>query len=377
MAFYQVVENMNAPSGKGVVQLSGSTSVGAEAALAAAQAAQQTADEALPKVGGTLTGSLTTLGAAITLQNAAPRLFLDSTIADRTLVPTTNSEILSVPFRDKNQRWLGVLDCYANNAGQSTHIRAYQRTTTTDVTASLGITCLHGGGAFGYCTAHPRANNYGTDIVTMKAMKDYALGKQSADVTLFVNAETGSDTADLFAGRGFSKEMPFCGLDAAVIWARTNLAGIFSATIMLCSDISLPNWLTLYANNIRNLIITSDSPDTKRTIHFTGGGSLLGSTGSVVVRDLKFETSTAENFIKADGLCQFFIGTGVEFSGTVSGAALLSTRSAQMFAPYEITGTVTGKKYEVASNAFLQTYGKLDQIPGTIAGTCDATSKVA
>lgn len=61
MAFSQVIEDKNSPTGKSLVRLSGATDAGSAAAMAVAQEAKQTADAALPKAGGEMTGPVSNL----------------------------------------------------------------------------------------------------------------------------------------------------------------------------------------------------------------------------------------------------------------------------------------------------------------------------
>lgn len=231
-------------------------------------------------------------------------------------------------------------------------------------------------------------------------------------------ADGGSDTADLGAGRG-SEEMPFLTLMGAYQYVASNYVGI-RATIILHKDAVLDG-------PVRNLLIpiVIQSDSTRRTITLDANIDLRG--GCLTLDNVNVDCG--ENYLACSGLdqaanlwlrnvsmtgsktllyCLFFPSNlmlmgNCSFTGTSANARALSVgrgraemnsntdtltfngqfamviqvaSSGIALLPGNLTGSATGKRYDLANGATLNVQGKgAEAIPGSIAGTCDASSK--
>lgn len=218
------------------------------------------------------------------------------------------------------------------------------------------------------------SNLYNATISTMKAMKDYAAMKLASQTNMYVNAETGSDTADLFMGRGFSEEKPFKSL-AALFQYLNNISTPSLIEVHLKSDISISNANGVIYSNVN-----------------IGGVALNGEGHVINLSDVQYVHSGCLRLLNCNFNATATIGAfwavvstyssnsslifqeGNTFNGTVSTAAIVARDSGQVqiLGSAQITGNVTGKKYSCTNGGIIIGASK---IPGTEAGTCDANSK--
>lgn len=241
---------------------------------------------------------------------------------------------------------------------------------------------------------------YVDDGATTRWVMDYAPRKLTvATEEIHINANTGSDTADLHNGRGKSEEKPFKSFDAAWNYIATNYqSDINSVTIILHSDVTTA---TRYRSN-RGMAITITSDSTQRKITFGNNLSFLAAN----VNFKNVDIDMASYYVDLNG---WTAPTGVSFSGgvNITGSKMAFNffgNMAGMFASGSlsfngtagthglfnmvaglacleqttISGNVTGKRYDIREGAILLTGGKgVNFIPGTEAGTTDASSVYA
>lgn len=316
------------------------------------------ADNYLAKTGGEITGNLTRT----------------ITLADLTEKPASvKSGVFGVAAQDGDI--LGSLNIARRvNGDTDSGIWARNKTASGElVEGVVRVYALQDGTAYATAT-NPRSDNYGTDIVNMKAMKDYAPMKVADTVNIHVNAETGSDTADLFAGRGFSEEKPFKSLPAALNWIAHNLVNDTRIHVILHSDITFSKSYTAQFPNVSSIGIQSDN--TRRTITCMTGFTLSGAV-------VKFENL---NFaINMNGEGNMFYLTGFEagipklvlkdcnFTGSC-GTLIAAFDGSIAVIQNALTGNVDAKKYNCLTGS---TIIGASRIPGTIDGTHDASSIIA
>lgn len=219
------------------------------------------------------------------------------------------------------------------------------------------------------------ANIYDASAVSSKWVKDYAPRKTGNSSVLWVNELTGSDTANLMEGRGFSQDMPFLTLVAAAAWASAHMSGS-AVTINLDSDINLPSGLNVVCPNLGTLIISADT----HTINL--GAPISVSYGKLNIKRGKFvAASSMRCFMYAAGLagCNPVLSLEhtIELQGTVTEAAIMAAYGGTviMYTGSELTGNVTGKRYSALNCGRILVGGRgAEAIPGTEAGICDASS---
>ena len=185
-----------------------SLATGLQATGEVAAQAKATAEAALPKAGGEVTGAL----------HLYPVTFQKQPSADVNLTENRTARAYNqILFQDANNFNYGELGTYQEI--DLTVVSKIQATNKkedgTSVSAAINAVSRKDGTAYATCPP-PRQNNYGSDIVNTKAMKDYAPMKGSGSVSIFVGGSNASDTADLFAGRGLSADKPFATIDAAI-----------------------------------------------------------------------------------------------------------------------------------------------------------------
>lgn len=362
MAFSQVIEDKNSPTGKSLVRLSGATDAGSAAAMAVAQEAKQTADAALPLDGSKeMTGDLN-------IRKLLPVIVLTHNDIAR------EDDLASVHqswffMYDKDNKPLGGIAEYLSNEKHVIYLRVYRQTEEFAI-SDLSIVYEKEGAPYA-TSPHPRSDNYGTDIVTMKALKDYAPMKVANTVNIHINTETGSDTAGLLAGRGFSEDKPLKTLGAALGLTAGHI-GTGQVNIILHSDVTLSELISFACAQCRVVTITSDT--TLRKIRCTDSLAQLSIVaGRVVLENIELagEASCAR-ILSVSNNGYMSIRTGVVFSGACNDSIVGAFTGGILEIAQAITGTITGKKYLCTNGGMIIGASK---IPGTIDGTCDANSK--
>lgn len=345
-----------------------------EAALASIEEAQQAADDAallaegaLPKSGGTMTGQLSIH------KDVQAKLFLYDMRMERAVDPSVDL-YNSVDFLDKNGGALGMVENWQTPNGTSCMSLMARNITSSGqfVLQRLGAAILRDGTAYSYGPP-PRANNYGNDLVTTKwALDNFRRFTPSGN--LYVDPANGSDTVDLYAGRGWSKDKPFASLNAAL-----NVLGHFVSSneiaINLMSNMEWTASLHWFKfPSINSLIIRSDPDGPKRTLNVPAQiahyCSMVGLDNIII----NFTNSSSGGF-DVNGAYRgssptLLLRAGVELRGaapTVIGAR----NNAFVNVASGVSGTITGRKYAASGGS---TIVGAANIPGTTAGTVDASS---
>lgn len=222
---------------------------------------------------------------------------------------------------------------------------------------------------------------YGKIVVTEQAMQNYAPKKLTTPTNFHVNADTGSDTADLFNGRGLSEDKPFKTLEACISHILYNYSG-HAAVVVLHSDVDFRG-LTWQINGPSYIKVTSDS--IKRTINHTGTTYVFKiNDGEFTVENIIINANpvSCTTFLFCDGgfggnpkIC---IGSDVKFNGAVTDATCCAWWGGKILTRRSIGGTVTGKRYSALHSSRIMVTGQgAEAIPGTEAGTCDESSTYA
>lgn len=365
MGFSQVVEDNGV---KKLVPITTSSSVTAQEAKILASEAKALAENALPLDGSkAMTGNLMQTAIEPRLQQKLSGTSKDTPPAGRV---TGGYNVFT---EDASPNQLGGLGVDYNTDQTRT---AFMQAVSADASASARISAILGSDGTSFATApHPRPDNYSFDVVTTLAMKDFAPQKLGADAVLWVNEQTGSDTANLYEGRGFSAAMPFQSLLAAVAWVCANMSGN-SVTINLASDITLPSGLNVACSSIGTLIINAQS----RTVHL--GGPISVHYGKLAVKHGKYVADTPiRSFMYAAGLsgCNPVLSLegDIELQGAVNEAAVMAAYEGTVIMNIgnTLTGNVTGKRYRALNGGHILVGGRGEEaIPGTIDGTVDAVS---
>lgn len=277
---------------------------------------------------------------------------------------------LCVATRDKNKKVYGY---HGINTLADATVMGFIRVDNKKEDGSLVNTSIAAyvekdGATYASCP-HPRSDNYGNDIATTKAMKDWAPRKSFFYV--YVDAVNGSDTADLFTGRGESQEKPFKSLPASIQWINANVASGRGVIIYLMSDVTLEESFHVYSHNVSRIMISSLGD--KKTITLKAPIRIVN--GCLELDNVNIATSnTPESAVQAVGYYghAHLILNGVEFSGAVSGVVVDAWYDAYVEVNGNIPGNITGKKY---ASAFGATIHGASKIPGTEDGTVDANSK--
>lgn len=351
MPAVQVIKNSDGTKGVAPMELGGfgggSGTVDTVARTAAA-AAQATADAALPKSGGEMTGDLS-LGYA----------------DDQTI------RMVSIKS-DETKNFVQLIATQSGGTVSRGIFRVYDQHNEAHTFSEIGLNINPDGTAYATCPP-PRQNNYASDIVNTKAMKDYAPYVIPGGATLHIDAVNGSDTADLFMGRGFSQEKPFKTLNALFMWlSRCSSQSIVS--VVLHSDIQYPPTNQVYREPMI-FAVQLQSDDVRRTINIMNEGGLVIQGGVLRFANINLQASGIGHFISVDGQTGYakcFIGNDVSMDGEVTVAALSVTRGGECYIHAPVTGNVTGKKYICTNGGMII---GASSIPGSEAGTCDANSK--
>lgn len=374
MPFAQVVEENGqkklAPVPGGIA----GGGVDAEARALAGQA-KTIAEAALPISGGAMTGALT-----IGMDN--PVLKLKQTDADITQLPVLD-QYSGIHFVDQNSVNMAMVESnYRADGSSSLGMIAYNRNADGSNVYSILRSIIEKSGT-GYATCyHPRANNYGNDIVTMKSMKDYALNKLVSTLELHVNSDSSdaSDTDGLNEGRGLSEDMPFLTPVAAINFINSNYANS-SVFLTLHSDVAFSSLGIGVNPSLYGLYVRSDS--TRRKITTTG---ISVNMGMMVFDNIDFHAQGASigSFLTAISrgpYCVVRFDKNCSFTGTVTGGTVNASFGGIVYCdsadsrPAFSGSNVTGPRYSLAggSRIFTRNAGE-NYFPGTTAGTKDASS---
>lgn len=386
MPFAQVTEDQNGQ--KVLTPITESTSTTAADALALAENALALAEAALPKAGGEMTGDLG-------IRKSSPIITLaHNDIAREDDLESAHQSWLFM--HDKNNKPLGGIAEFLGSDKNITYLRAYRQ---TEESALSDLSIVYEKEGATYATfPHPRPDNYGNDGVTAKAMKDWAAQNLLENKTYHVNPETGSDTADLNAGRG-TADKPFKSVRGALSWVCTHHTGNRIVTIVLhgdCTEAGTTPIIPFY-----EVLITSD--DTRRTLTIAETDSFGVGAGNMILRNININPGlrlvaqgnkgggpssiTLDNVSLTGNIMQITAnGSGAQIDAIneidVNGAAAIgcglfrSLNGATVdYSGATFTGSVTGWKYEARNGSLIIAGDKI--VPGDGEGICDAHSVIA
>ena len=358
----------------------GANTAALKAIDAKATAAQEKAEAALPKSGGEMTGSISLKSKTYDVSNA----------------PDASEFSPGVAFFDKNGINIGSVQCRHDPDG-TRNISMFLPPVLSGEEWYAALTVLRNPeNNQMYCSFPNPRGLYSNDGVTFQSMVDYAPQKTTAQKNIHVNANTGSDTADLYNGRGLSEDMPFKTPLAALAYADSNIVGMYDVNIILHSDCScaLPQRFL----NSRLLNIMSDG--TKRKLTLTDNiwmlqGAVRFSNLSIAMQSY-FMTAKDQNFSRFAFVGVDFTGTAMKicanggvvdfegsctFNGTASADGLITADiggKASLWNGASLSGSVAGKRYAAKNGSSILVQGKgPNAIPGSEAGSCDATSVYA
>lgn len=354
MGFSQVIEENGV---KKLVPITTPASATAQEAKLLALEARETAQAALPKAGGKMTGEITRIISQINMDSN----------------PSVNQYIYPLKWRDVNEKMIGGIQAVQLTSGRITNdLQTARRLDDTSPTIYAAVSAIIESDGTAYAAAsHPRPDNYGNDIVTTKAMKDYALKKTPANEKIHIGGTNKSDTADLNNGRG-SEAMPFASIKAALAWASATYAS-GAIQFILHEDQDLSGQYLNWANTGLDCAIVSDSTT---AIHKITCNEFKTYAGRITLSHVELEASeNTGDLLGADGALSYIrIGDAVKFSGTVSGGTVSATNGATIvFAAGLPTGNVTGPRYRLASGGSIFTGNRgEDVIPGSQAGVKQA-----
>lgn len=317
---------------------------------------------ALLKSGGTLSGDLT-----IEKNNSA--LYLKD---PRSKMGETPSENLfpALRFLDQDGETVGFVQRAFRTTGEN-EIGLAVLTKKADgslASNALMLVTEADGTAYGKC---PLARNlYNNDIAVMRNVMDYSPQRQTANIAAYVGGANASDTADLNNGRGLSEAKPFATPLAALKWAATHYAAPVVFSLVFCTDMQLPDGLAIPANLFNYINMSGKTAATKLSL----SAPISLSGGGLQFSNINLEGSNIETFVRASGsyrACRVVIGAGVTMNGSVIEGTVFALNGAQVICTSAVSGTVTGKKYRLATNSFL---GAPQYLPGSEDGQKDASS---
>lgn len=334
----------------------------------AAQTKASVARDYLAKSGGEITGNITQI-------MTSPRIFQKLSGTSKNAAPTTRSTgSYSVYTEDANQIGSFSIDYNIDQARS-----AFMQAVNADASASSRISAIIEADGTTYATCPPpRPDNYANDIVNTKALKDWAAKKLTKTENTYVGGANASDTADLWDGRG-SADKPFAALDAAIKWVNSTISGPNEISLVLQDDVVLPTSITICCPQLARLSIKSDS--TRRKLKLGAQGiSIIGGVVIFDGVDLEAPAAGCDKFVWAAGtygnpVAKF---NNCGFFGTATFAVLSATWGGKILVQGTITGEAIGKRYYATGGSCIITGGQgPDYIPGTIDGTCDASSVYA
>lgn len=240
---------------------------------------------------------------------------------------------------------------------------------TSSAKAALSVNWANNGTT--YATCPPPRGLYNNDIATASWVMDNFTQKLTESISIHVNYNTGSDTADLNNGRGLSAAKPFKTLSATLAYAINNYVGQL-VNIQLHSDVTLP-YTQLIIPNIGSVHLVSDT--TERTINLTGRIHLI--KGDLNLEGIRINAQNINNAFSVEKSGKLHL-----YNCVIDGAAteaVCNVFNGGMFSVGgTVTGNVTGKRYSCTNCGRILTGGRgVNAIPGSEAGIVDATSVYA
>lgn len=367
MGFSQVVEENGV---KKLVPINTPASVTAQEAKLLALEAKQTADSALQKSGGEMTGQITFAGPSSQNNPLIKPSDIDKTnpVAGKTMLTA---------WQDKNGLFLGSSGIEFTQTMTVFRLGLINKPYEAESAAnSTSLQLYYPKEGEPYAAGPNPRGLYNNDLATFKSMIDYGLKKLPHNSVIHIDAVNGSDTANLNNGRGLTADIPFKSLGAARSWVANNCGGSV-ITFQLHSDIEISSTLEIGCPNFSYIILSSDS--TKRTINLTSSGYLSTGAGGVTLSNLIFNAQNSVRVLNCNAQsasASICMGAALEFNGSVSGNVLEATHGGRITlgGGFTKSGDITGKKYRLAYAGVLIGASKA---PGTIDGTADASSTVA
>lgn len=315
----------------------------------------------LSKAGGELTGNLT-------MKKSEPWINLYN-LLNSTVAPSADSIAFRIRSSDVNNKTMMELSSTQLQSKEiSTMLRSCCYANANAITSDIVLHAEAGGTT--YATCPPPRGTYTNDIATFKSLVDYAPKKLTAVKTYYINANTGSDTADLNNGRGESANKPFKTLNSAVTWVQNNVV-CQSVELMLDSDITLTQDLICAPCNITALYIKGKTSSIKLN---TANYKIKNNVGFLRFDYLTI-TSTSDAIFQSNGLWgwapRILLYENITFNGTCSIA--LDCYGGDIVIAAMPSGSLTGKRYSTSNGGRLILNGKdPNSLPGTIAGTVDS-----
>lgn len=349
----------------------------------ALQTKKSVTDNFLPRTGGEMSGAIDCISNNL------------STVEGEW--PATSNYYNAVNFYDKHKNFMGALQSQVYSDGEVRHNLANGRT-INGVYKAANLTVNLKEDGTGYASCPPPRGLYNNDIATFNSLVDYAPqtfgGK---DVNFHIDANIGSDTADLHDGRGLSAEKPFKSFSAAYPYSYKFTCNGVNTVFMLHTDIhiSLDYFIRYQSGNRmiitsydknnpvtvtfdKDLIITNNSVEfsyvnVNLMSHKIKCGGMYDSNSFLMLYDIGFTGSAMQLLIENSAM---ILSRNVSFSGTASPTGLLYvTRGGLVAVDVAPTGNVTGKRFALVQGGRVFTGGKgVNVIPGTEAGTTDASS---
>lgn len=341
-------------------RIAGEAKAAAEAAETKAAQAVTTANSALPKAGGRLTGAV--------YQNIATPDLADEELA---------KVIAIYGSKDADGFNIGGTYVEVRDGKTMTHMVARQKNETSGQLAlSAYASLVIGSDGSKQFILPASVSAYDHRAVDMMYLKNYASENFVNPITLHVFGANASDTADLKNGRGLTEDKPFATLMAAIKYAAQNYAGSSVVVITLHGNGELTGTLP----RLHNLgYVKIDSDATTRTLTVS---DVAHVGGCLVIGKLKLVAQGgAANFFGASGWSSdaatiLFQGAS-EFSGVVSNAAVTASYGAKIIVSAQLTGNVTGKRFNLSGGSMLISSGiGATAIPGNQDGISDSSSKV-
>lgn len=252
----------------------------------------------------------------------------------------------------------------------------------------IGLHCDFGDvdNIYAFCP-HPRGQ-YTNDIATAKWSMDFSaiqIGAPAPNASeyihnkIFVDPLTGSDTADINNGRGLSPERPFKNFLPALQWAAMHVVGGNNIYIELMSDVTIDvgtqQYIYIYPPLTYSLYVRGYNSQKKSLT--ISKPIRIDNPAYVIFSDLSIQLNSPWSFLDVSNHASVTV-SNVEMNGTVTAATIACNRGGLVQLGGSITGNVTGKRFSLLNNSMIMTGGKgVNYIPGTEAGTTDATSVYA
>lgn len=215
---------------------------------------------------------------------------------------------------------------------------------------------------------------------TREEMKAYAPQKLTSNLLIYIDPAHANASDILDEDRGLIRDKPFVSLQAALKWGTSNYVGPYILRFIICSDITLSSPLQIHSIHIDRILIEAENENVK--INMDEHGCIYLYSGALQLYNCKLVGASGHlpEFVYSTsqwGVGASIIINNVNFSGTTTLSVLKADWGGKILVLNDVTGDVVGKKYSATNGGCILTGGKLDQLPGTIAGTCDESSTVA